>query len=100
MEINVNDLIEIINDAGYDVREYSGRGMYGKQCLAYFVGNGNLLASVALIIGYVNDDEFRHSLVHLFENDVRTDDMGLGTIVYFPNMEFHVESKMDKYERF
>lgn len=33
--MNSERLIELIEEAGYEPREYSGRGMYGKYCVGF-----------------------------------------------------------------
>lgn len=59
-------LIEAINAAGKKARSYSGRGMYGRECVACSIRRGEDFAG--LPGGY------------------RTDSLGLGQIVYWPRV--------------
>lgn len=66
-------LIAAIENAGYEWRSYSGRGMYGKECVGVTIRDKSDLidlADAAKIAG-----------------KPCTDDMGLGTIAYWPNVE-------------
>lgn len=73
-------LVDAIYDAGFDVRSYSGRCMYGDKCVA-FVVDGNVLGAVANIV--VAADDNGDAVADAF-NESRMDSMGRGTIVYFP----------------
>jgi len=71
------EFIEALEDAGYEWRAYSGRAMYGKQC-----------------VGVVLKGDF--DLWHLARNlrDInveapRTDSMGHNIIVYWPRYEIN-----------
>ena len=85
MNMTTKQFEAIINDAGFTARSYSGRGMYGKSCLAVEVPNGaSLAATVARIVGFVCEDiELRDDVVEAFDY-ASTDNLGLGTILYFP----------------
>lgn len=78
----------ILENNDCNVRSYSGRGMYGKECIGFTVDQDtNLLGLVAEIVASVSDldESVQDGLVTAF-NRVRTDNMGLGTIVYFPSI--------------
>lgn len=61
---------------------YSGRFMYGEQCVGFEVdGTGQTLALGAALLTVMGDD-FPEML-----SDARSDSMGLGTIVYFPDFQ-------------
>jgi|CXWL01.1.fsa_nt_gi hypothetical protein len=67
------------------VRSYSGRAMYGRSCLGVETNDvGDLFAAV---LEEVEGDDDTHEIQEAFR-DMRTDAMGRGTIVYFPNVEF------------
>lgn len=72
-------------DHADDVRSYEGRGMYGRSCLGVVISCslGEFFADVmsaSLETHQAADAEsFR---------GMRTDSMGLGTVVYFPNVPF------------
>ncbi len=87
------EIIEAIKDAGYEPESYSGRGMYGKRCVGVTCENpvSTCIEIVqALAMSSFNDaDEFEtvkfDEFCHLL-SDVKTDSMGMSTIVYWPNI--------------
>lgn len=70
-------LAEVIEGAGYDLRAYSGRGMYQKQCLAFECSDelGDLFANL-LTAGL----DAEHAVV---VREMKIDTLGRGSIVYF-----------------
>jgi len=73
------------NQMDFNVRSYSGRGMYGNTCIAIDGDNFNILRLGVALNDYFSD----------YEEDVpesvyryRTDNMGLGIVIYWPNMEY------------
>ncbi len=79
-------LQEMLESAGYDCRSYSGRGMFGQTCLGVSCEIGELFQA---ILGEVNETNLDSlwSLQKTFR-EMKTDSMGRGTIVYFPDVEF------------
>lgn len=94
-----NEFKEILEDNGYDVYSYSGRAMYGEKCLA-FDFDGSIIAQVAQlsteILNYCYDnydqsvDEFSNKAEDFFDllSTGKTDNMGLGTVIYFPEIKW------------
>ena len=93
-------LIDIIEAAGYDVRSYSGRGMNGKQCVGIYVEQGKSSFRVATeiclaaldVIGDdgCNDERTAFTFIQqLSKQKVSEDSLGLGNIVYFPNVKWN-----------
>lgn len=85
-------LRDFIESAGFDVRSYSGRGMYGKVCLAVSVDYpGSFFVDVTREIcrGEDDDNEQYKRLKEL--KGYRTDQLGLGQVVYWPNVPFDGE---------
>lgn len=85
-------LQQLIEDMGYETRSYSGRGMYGKECLGVLLTIARPVEE-AMRIGFeiadynsqIEDDlEDRIPL----PKTVATDSMGLDTIIYFPGVEY------------
>jgi len=81
---------EIIENAGYECRNYSGRGMCGKYCLGVVVKNmgefiGNIFYEIADL-----DWAYCEEMGDLF-GSMRTDNMGLDTILYFPGTAYSEE---------
>lgn len=84
----LKDLLEL----DYETRPYSGRGMYGKSCLAVALDAGQspfkVFSDILLNVdehGGIHNDL---ALVHKALRDARVDDLGLGTILYFPTIPF------------
>jgi len=85
--VNANDLIDAIEDAGYDTMPYAGRGMYGKECVAFLVERGREMAAAARIVGGVADSAARQELVKVFAGANR-DNMGRDdNVVYFTRID-------------
>lgn len=76
-------LIRAIEDLNLDPQSYSGRGMYGSKCVGVRLGRNSeftefgLGVKLALALGEDADDL-----------NPRTDSMGLGSIIYFPNVRW------------
>lgn len=84
-------IIEIIEDfcleCGFDFREdYSGRGMYGRKCVGFVLG-----ADVDLLLVLVELTELLidNGIEYVSEKlgAICQDNMGTGTIVYFPRLK-------------
>lgn len=67
-----------LDDLGAEMRSYSGRGMYGKECLGIDLDDMADAFRLALL---VSDDDLAVALM-----SPKFDDMGKGIIVYFPNV--------------
>lgn len=98
----MKDFQRLIEDAGYEPQSYSGRGMYGSQCLGVVVTDlGKFIGDVLYEIAVRIDDGECHA-VELCEpisdafRGMRTDNMGRDIIVYFPNTEFSSYGDEDK----
>lgn len=82
--VTSEQLIDAVECAGYDVRSYSGRGMYGSQCVA-FTTDDNEAYAAAQIVGSIEDSDEREAMITVFRG-VRSDSMGRSTVIYFPRM--------------
>lgn len=91
-------LAKAILDSDLKPRSYSGRFMYGKQCLGFETDEssvkaiGLILVSLCRGASAVRAKEDVMDLAEILQ-DAREDSLGLGTIVYFPNVPWH-----DSYE--
>lgn len=92
----VNEIMGIMFDAfGTDVDadnfrpNYSGRAMYGQTCIGFVLNSRMevMQLGAAMALGFGSDVPFIINLL----TEVRTDDMGLGIIVYFPNVQLEEE---------
>lgn len=78
------------NEDKYEICEgYSGRGMFGRKCLGVIVRNGYLRMEFMMsLTTYLNTNASDDEDLDLgaFEG-MSMDDLGLDSIVYFPNIE-------------
>jgi hypothetical protein len=82
-------------ESDYQVRSYSGRGMYGDTCLAVTI-RGNLFELFAQVLRVLDGDRtnLTEEVADAFSM-ARQDDMGRGTVVYFPGVKY-VEAASDE----
>lgn len=85
-------LQDLLEEAGHECRSYSGRAMYGKECLGVDTERslGTLIADVMEAMVSTVDMEDGHTVSACADafRQMKTDSMGLGTIVYFPGVPF------------
>ena len=89
----------LLDDAGCETREYSGRGMYGRSCLGVDVPSfASFLAlyTRALQEGAPKNEEWWDDIT-VAMSDARTDSMGMNIIVYFPGTHYTAE-KFDSHD--
>jgi hypothetical protein len=85
------DFQKLLEDAGLTPRSYSGRGMYGKECLGVDTDRSEMRVAAELIRAVIETkEEFDDSLYELagILEDTQTDSMGMGIIMYWPNIPF------------
>lgn len=96
--MNVSKLQEIIEDAGYPCRSYSGRGVY-KECLGVVCKNVfHLFSDICDSLRGNDQEELANCLnecAKAFKNALG-DSMGMDRIVYFPEYECVDEFAIDK----
>jgi hypothetical protein len=96
------DMSEEAGDDALRVRSYSGRGMYGKQCLGVDtdMGIGALMAHLVRFVAGLDQGtcqgEYDVECIAEALDGMQTDSMGRGTIVYFPNVQLAVEPSDDE----
>jgi len=80
-------VIQICADIGLEVRSYSGRGMYGDQCVGVTGSNTHqILAKIMIGLCELGDDGLNAAEHFTHDGAVRSDSMGLDGIVYFPRL--------------
>lgn len=77
-------LIDIIADAGFSAQSYTGRAMYGRNCVAFTTEGSLLSAGIALAVAAADFDE--DTLSDLNDLTSSHDSMGYGMVVYFPDV--------------
>lgn len=99
MKITAENLVSILVELGEDVRDYSGRGMYGERCVGINVSSANAVQfgfQLACDIGIRLLDELgsmdaQDVLDELSGLEIQTDSLGKGIIVYFPKLKWSDE---------
>lgn len=91
--MDAKKLIQALEQAGYDVRDYSGRRMFGDRCVGVVVERGTsefrLAAELAIeLISLHEDGEAQDVLEELARLEVRGDSMGHDSIIYFPEVRW------------
>lgn len=102
------NLKSLIESADYTCRAYSGRGMFGKECLAVDLGEkkvGEFIADVFRAAFQLGGDaggwEPAEEAVGILDEHIRTfktDSMGRGQVIYFPESEWTEEDEVDALE--
>lgn len=100
MELTVDQVNDILDNAdlAYEsfTNTYSGRGMYGDTCVGFDVDSLHELGTLAIaFVEVLGDSEGRE-----LAGRARTDNMGLGYIIYFPHVtcpEWEEEEDDDDY---
>ena len=77
----------ILEENGFETYSYSGRGMYGKSCLAITVSHPNKMFNIGVILGENMDDAS--------DIEVKYDNLGMDYVLYFPYESFVEEKKDD-----
>ena len=96
------NLQELLQDVGYKCRSYSGRNMYGNNCLGVTLSSRiEPMRFVAEVLEHVADhdgDDMADMLDELVRGlrDCKTDSMGRGMIIYFPMIDFEGEEDDDE----
>lgn len=78
--------IQMIEDAGFEVRSYSGRGMYGNECVAIHTERDVAEIFLYIVAGNLGKENIGDLIEELI--DYREDELGLNKIVYFPHMKW------------
>lgn len=87
-------------DGGFDTRSYSGRGMFGKECLGI---EFNCLEDAFGAVSQVSVDLFEtfdrcpSDIQEMFSN-VKSDSLGRGVILYFPDVHYGDEEPENELE--
>lgn len=101
MTIKFQDIVDAFENAGADCQKYSGRGMYGKECLAVqFDGSPVtiVLEAVEYFANTLSADEAVDQICEFMQmlKSPSQDSMGLGSVMYWPHIKW--ENGEDKEE--
>ena len=75
MKWTYEDLAEVIEEAGYDVEPYSGRAMFGAECVSVQLESDAGLWNMAVDLARHTDEPIPAP---------RTDSLGFGIVAYWP----------------
>ena len=103
--MNFNEIKEVVEDAGFDPQSYSGRGMYGRKCLSFNLDRDENVVDAILDLAEALNSHAQENPEIEFEDAIqefkgaKIDSMGLGEVVYFPNIEWeHEDEEFDEDE--
>lgn len=77
-----NTFAEILEDLGYEPYAYSGRGMYGKRCVAINLSRDQSVWELAASVCQRDDN------LVLDVGAPQQDNMGLDIVVYWPRLPY------------
>jgi len=95
MNLTTNDfdlIREIVGRIDPDARvinDYSGRAMYGRTCVGLIADNA--LSTFGRLLASLNGRKRNDIAAVLVQSEVRTDDMGLSEIAYWPSVTVVVD---------
>jgi hypothetical protein len=86
MDESTRQLVDILQSAGHEPYAYSGRGMYGKECVGVDLHCEvlNFAADVIEAMAICGEADENGEMVAKALRNARSDSMGRGTVVYFP----------------
>lgn len=84
---DIKALISALEAGGWEVKSYSGRGMYGKQCIS--VREGDECVSPGDVAKHLFGEEYDGEFDWVSEP--LQDSMGLGIVLYWPRYEWPEE---------
>lgn len=90
MNMSFEQIREAFENAGYEPRSYSGRGMYGKECLGV-VCSDPITAILETLQAVEDEATLRDLISDLF--DPSEDSMGRDSIVYWTRIVWEDEEK-------
>lgn len=78
----VEKFIEALEDAGYEPKSYSGRGMYGKKCVSVHGDDVSEWDIARNLFNETHDGEFDNVPAP------KQDQMGRGIVLYWPSYKW------------
>ena len=93
--METENFIEIIKRCDFNYRKYSGRAMYGKECIAIDSDSSNTYSITLQLIQSCEDMEEVYEMCDILQ-DTRIDSMGVYYVVYFPKVKVDNNMKIPK----
>lgn len=95
-------LLDLLKALGLKIMSYSGRFMYGDTCLGFVVDRDtSLYGTIANLAASLADDGAPLDDITILFSGMRSDDLGLDTICYFPHVdapESEAEDRSDDHD--
>lgn len=91
MEVTAKQVAKAVLNYGLEARSYSGRGMYGAQCLGVDIGSWGEVMHITCALVAANVDV--EDIKELGER-MLYDNMGRGMIVYWPALKIEPQSTL------
>jgi len=85
--MNSDTFVEILSDLDYEPRSYSGRNMFGRQCVGIEVEDLHELYDIGYNVAEAIADRGMSTVASSPGTPV-FDQLGRGIIVYWPNMDW------------
>jgi hypothetical protein len=92
-----DEIQRAIEDADFETRSYSGRGMYGKSCLAVSADDPVEVVAKAMAAVAADNGVDLWDLAEKISN-ARTDSMGRGIVIYWPGIPYDGPDEDDEEE--
>lgn len=89
----ISDVLNVNQADVYD--DYSGRSMYGKTCFGFTTEQYLNPIQIMVDLTIVLVEEGEEELARTLSKNVCQDNMGLGTITYFPSVQWGEELEED-----
>ena len=92
--ISLQEILEYLApEMDFEVREYSGRFMYGKRCLAITTRDLDLFDLGRRVQEYLME---REMALEKEPGEISSDSMGLGGVWYWTSLEYHTQEQEDE----
>ena len=67
--------------------DYSGRAMFSRECVGIVVSD-NMMNVFGYLILHLQENGHEHVIDRMLESHIRTDNMGMDGIMYFPSLQW------------
>lgn len=78
----------ILEGLGYKTHSYSGREMYGRECLA--IHSDALTRDLFMMMKVSDLVRDRYEMPFIRGLDIRSDQLGKGHVIYFPDIPYYI----------
>lgn len=82
--------VDFLNEFDVEVRDYSGRGMYGKRCVSVTTDKPlqEIICDILQVYNEMDmEEEFGELDIYQILRNTKSDSMGLDSVYYWPRIE-------------